>query len=233
MDAEPDVSRVARTIGDRTRMRMLMLLMEGRALTAKELAHGTRIGPATGTAHLRRLLADGLVAVTAQGRHKYFRLASPEVARCVESLLAVAPRVVPAAAARVQPIHEARFCYDHLAGRLGTQITEGLLRRGVLRREGRNFAVAKKGERWFERLGVDLAAVASSRRGLAFACLDWSERKDHLGGALGAALAQRMLEARWVKRKAETRIALVTAAGQEALAEYFDLRWAGEAPARK
>ncbi len=225
MDVEPDVSRVARTIGDPTRMRMLMLLMEGRALTAKELAHGVRVEPATATAHLRRLLEDELVVCTAQGRHKYFRLGSADVARCVETLLAIAMPITAVPATRTHPIHQARYCYDHLAGRLGTQITDVLLKRELVAVDGKNFSLSKKGEKWFAKFGINLGAVAESRRRFACVCLDWSERKDHLGGALGAALAQRMLEAGWLKRKAGTRIATVTENGCDALKSHFGIRW--------
>src|SRR3984957_5265415 len=120
MDDEPDVARVAGAIGDATRMRMLMLLMEGRALTAKELAYGAGVEPATATAHLRRLAASALIRATPSGRHKYFRLASPQVARLVESLMVVAPPPPPRPAPAPDPMRAARFCYDHLAGRLGT-----------------------------------------------------------------------------------------------------------------
>lgn len=225
MNVEPDVSRIARTIGDPTRIRMLTLLMEGRALTAKELAHGTSVEPATATAHLRRLLADALVVSTPQGRHKYFRLASPQVAQCVEALLVVAMPVKATPATPPHPIHQARFCYDHLAGRLGILITEALLNRDRLRLKGKDFVVTRRGERWFARFGLDLPALAGSRRRFAYACLDWSERQDHLGGALGAAVAQRMLGAGWLKRIAGTRIAAVTRSGGEALGAHFGIHW--------
>jgi DNA-binding transcriptional ArsR family regulator len=217
MDAEPDVVRVARTIGDPTRIRMLTLLMEGRALTAKELAHGTSVEPATATSHLRRLLDDELVESTAQGRHKYFRLSSPQVAECIESLLAIAVHRKPASSAPLQPIHDARFCYDHLAGRLGVEIARAFLRRKILLLAKKTFAVSKSGERWFADLGIDLGSVRSSRRKFACPCLDWSERQDHLGGALGAAFAQHLLEAGWLKRTAGTRVARVTPLGARQL----------------
>lgn len=223
MVVEPDLARVARTIGDPTRIRMLTLLMEGRAHTAKELAHGTAIDPATATAHLRRLVDDALVTVTAQGRHKYFQLASAGVANCVEALLSLAMPAKAAPAQPIQPIHEARFCYDHLAGRLGTQLTATFVKRGQLRANGRNFELTTKGGRWFTAFGVNLEEVASSRRRFAFPCLDWSERRDHLGGALGAAVAQRMVARGWLKRKAGTRIVLVTTTGRAALSEQFGI----------
>jgi len=205
---------------------MLTLLMEGRALTAKELAHGTSVDPATATAHLRRLADDALIESTAQGRHKYFRLASSQVAECVEALLAMAVRRAPMPVKSLQPIHQARFCYDHLAGRLGVEITEAMLRRKFLRLEKKLFVVSKAGERWFSDLGVNLAAVRAGRRQFACACLDWSERKDHLGGALGAAFAEHMLGAGWLERKAGTRVAVLTSLGSRNLAQCLGIRTA-------
>ncbi len=226
MDAEPDLDRIAGTIGDATRIRMLMLLMEGRALTAKELAHGACVEPSTATAHLRRLLSDALVVSTAQGRHKYFRLASPQVAQCVESLLAIAaPRDSGVTALPQQAIHKARFCYDHLAGRLGVRLAESLVGRGLLTCKGKAFEVPAKGERWFTRFGIDLGAVAAARRTFACPCLDWSERKDHLGGALGAALARQMLEKGWLKRRPGSRVVAITERGREGLDKQFGISW--------
>src|ERR1017187_932353 len=129
MPAQPDMARLARAIGEPTRIGMLTLLMEGRALTAKELAFGAGVRPSTGTTHLRRLVDDSLVIVARQGRHKYFRLASPDVARCVESLMSVASPVRETKAGPDSPLREARLCYDHLAGCLGMQITDALLAR--------------------------------------------------------------------------------------------------------
>ncbi|MBI2516554.1 MAG: winged helix-turn-helix transcriptional regulator [Opitutae bacterium] len=221
MLAEPDVARVARTIGDPTRIRMLTLLMEGRALTAKELAYGAGVEPATATAHLRRLLGDELVVVRAQGRHKYFQLASPHVARCVESLLVLAPSGPAAPPRSEHPLREARYCYDHLAGRLAIRLTHALLERKHLVQRDAEFVPTPAGERWFAAFGIDLAALARSRRKFAPVCMDWSERQDHIGGALGAALAQRLQEARWLKRKPGTRAVTVSPAGHQALARHF------------
>ena len=131
---EPDLPRIAATVGDARRIRMLALLMEGRALTAKELALGAGVEPATASAHLKRLQEDGLLEAAAQGRHKYFRFASEQVAQMVESLMRVAPRK-PVAAVRVStpvPLRRARYCYDHLAGALGTGLLALMLRKGWL-----------------------------------------------------------------------------------------------------
>jgi len=217
MVAAPDVARVARTIGDPSRLRMLTLLMEGRALTAKELAYGAGIEPATGSAHLQRLVGDGLVTVRTQGRHRYFQLASPDVARCVESLLVVAPAVRAVPCTTPDPLCEARYCYDHLAGRLAVTAARTLQARGALERRGDAFLVTRDGVRWFAELGIDVAAVAATRRQFAPACMDWSERQDHIGGALGAALAQGLETARWVRRRTGSRAVVVTPAGRAAL----------------
>lgn len=223
MDVEPDIARLARTIGDATRIRMLALLTEGRALTAKELAYGAGVEPATATAHLRRLQDDGLLSVVAQGRHKYFRLASPVVAQLVESLMVVAPRPKGASSKSAEPICVARFCYDHLAGELGTRLTEVLVARRLLAAQDKAFVPTPKGEAWFRAFGIDLVALRRHRRQFAYRCLDWSERKDHLAGALGTAVAQHLVALGWIERKKRSRVVAVTSAGQRALKKEFGI----------
>jgi len=224
MTVEPDVVRLARTIGDPTRIRMLNLLMEGRALTAKELAYGAGVEPATGTTHLQRLLADSLVVSRVQGRHKYFRLASPNVAHCLESMMSVAIPAKPAAERR-SPIQQARFCYDHLAGRLGVAIAHALVARTILRTTGQQFALSHKGERWCNNFGIDIDALRRSRRQFAPLCLDWSERKEHIGGTLGSAIAQRFLDEGWATRERDSRVVRLSVAGIRGLRSEFGIRW--------
>jgi DNA-binding transcriptional ArsR family regulator len=217
MHAEPDLGRIAATVGDARRIRMLSLLMEGRALTAKELALGAGVEPATASAHLKRLLQDGLLEAAAQGRHKYFRFASPDVAQLVESLMRVAPRrPVPAAAAAQEPIRRARFCYDHLAGSLGTGLFDVLLKKAWLAEAG-ELQVTARGEKALAALGVDVAAARGKRRQFNCRCLDWSERRDHLAGALGAAIAQRLQALKWIERRKHSREVKITALGEEEL----------------
>jgi DNA-binding transcriptional ArsR family regulator len=203
---------------------MLTLLMEGRALTAKELAYGSGVVPATATAHLQRLLADSLVVSMNQGRHKYFRLASIHVAECIETLMAVAMPTKRLTSAKEDPIRAARFCYDHLAGRIGTQITDALLQKKLVELRDKDFVVSKKGARWFVKFGLDLATVTATRRKFAHVCLDWSERRPHLGGALGAALAHHLIHAGWIKRKEGTRAVVVTAVGRRELKLHFGIQ---------
>jgi len=217
------MARLARALGEPTRIRMLTLLMDGRALTAKELAYGSGVEPATATAHLRRLAADALVAVRPQGRHKYFRLATPAVARCIEAMLVVArPRTSPTDEPPLA--HEAaRFCYDHLAGQLGIALAAGLVGRCWLEVERGAFAPTARGRAGFREFGIDLDALARGRRLLAPACLDWSERRDHVGGALGAALAGRLLELRWIRRPPTPRAVAVTPRGKDGLRASFGI----------
>jgi DNA-binding transcriptional ArsR family regulator len=217
MHAEPDLGRLAATVGDARRIRMLSLLMEGRALTAKELALGAGVEPATASAHLKRLLQDGLVEAAAQGRHKYFRFASDDVAQMVESLMRVAPRVTVSGAVRPQePIRRARFCYDHLAGSLGTGLFDMLLKKSWLR-EADELLVTPRGDKALAALGVDVEAARARRRQFACRCLDWSERRDHLAGSLGAAIAQRLQAMKWIERRKHSREVKVTALGEEEL----------------
>lgn len=219
MDAQPDLARIATAIGDARRIEMLALLMEGRALTAKELALGAGIEAATATSHLKRLLDDGLLAVTAQGRHKYFRFANDGVAHLLESMMRVAPPKATAAA-RDTPMRRARFCYDHLAGSLGTGLFTQMLAKAWLAddaQDARLLAVTPRGGRALAQLGIDVDAERLRRRRFACRCLDWSERRDHLGGALGAALAERLQALRWIERRKHSREVRITRAGVDAL----------------
>ena len=222
---EAGLERFAKIIGDATRIRMLQLLMEGRALTAKELAYGARVEPATATQHLRRLQEGGLISVKVQGRHKYFKPASPQVAELMELLMVLAPdHKGRAVGPRVEePLRRGRMCYDHLAGELGIAITEGLVKQGILRKEADAFALTRRGADWFGELGIDVDAARALRRKFAATCLDWSERRDHLGGALGAALAERLVDLGWITRKRNSRAVSVTETGRRRLAEEFRL----------
>ena len=222
---EAGLESFAKIVGDATRIRMLQLLMEGRALTAKELAYGARVEPATATQHLRRLQEGGLLSVNAQGRHKYFKLASPLVAELMELLMVLAPdETGRSVGPRIEePLRRGRMCYDHLAGELGIGITEALVKQGILRKEADSFALTRRGDGWFSELGVDVGAARALRRKFAATCLDWSERRDHLGGALGAALAERLVDLGWIARKRNSRAVSVTEPGRRALAEAFKL----------
>ena len=220
MTTSPDLSRFAGSVGDARRVQMLALLMEGWALKAKELALGSGIEPATATVHLRRLLDEHLVVSSAQGRHKYFRLADHQVAQLVESLMRVAERrAAPIArSAAHEPIREARFCYDRLAGSLGTALLAVLRRKGWLLAAPAEvlptaLVFTPKGDRALRAMGLPISEVRSRCRQFACTCLDWSERQDHLGGALGAALAAHFTAVGWITRQKSTRIVNLTPEG--------------------
>lgn len=219
---QPDIGRLAATIGDPTRIRMLLLLMEGRSLTAKELAYGAGVEPATASAHLRRLEADALITSLASGRYKYFALRSPAVAELIESLLVVAPEkpADPRRSTVPENLRAARLCYDHLAGELGTDVSARLLARGWIVQQDDTHAeydVTPAGERAFAALGIDVVGLRAGRRRFAYGCMDWSERRPHLAGALGAAVAERCIALGWLARQKHSRALAVTEAGQREL----------------
>jgi DNA-binding transcriptional ArsR family regulator len=204
MPGYPDLAPVGFLLGDPTRASMLSELSDGRALTAGELAARAGVSPSTASAHLSRLVTGGLLAVVAQGRHRYYRLAGEPVAHALETLAALAP----AATARdpferevLTGLRFARTCYGHLAGRLGVGLRDGLLERGLLREAGAEHRVTPAGEAWLAEVGVDLAAARRARRSFARACLDWSERRPHLAGSLGDSLLAALVERGWVARR--------------------------------
>jgi DNA-binding transcriptional ArsR family regulator len=197
---------VAVLLGDRARVAMLAALADGRALPAGELARRAGIHPATATAHLRRLVDGGLVRVRAQGRHRYHELASPQVAAALEALAQIAP-ATPIRSLRqhstATALAEARTCYDHLAGRRGVELRDRLLAAGALAAVGdRDHALTERGVQLVAGLGIDVAALRAGRRVFARRCLDWTQRRPHLAGALPAALTERFIADGWLTRGA-------------------------------
>lgn len=216
-----NIAQVAALVGDSARATMLAALMDGRALTAGELAFLARVSAPTASAHLAKLLDGRLVSVVNQGRHRYFRLASPLVARMLESIDLVAaleapPRHRPTGP-RDEALRRARLCYDHLAGSLGVALADALIARGhvVLGDDGGE--VTASGAKFLRDFGIDPQAAAKRRRAFCKPCLDWSERRPHIAGAVGAALARRCLEAGWIERIRDTRAVAVTGKGLRAL----------------
>ena len=221
----PNIVGIAALIGDHARAEVLTALMADRALTATELAAVGGVTKQTISAHLAKLLAAKLIVVERRGRHRYFRLADRDVAQLLESLMGVAFRT-GALRHRLSPrepaLRRARVCYDHLAGELGVAIHERLVARRALARAGDGLALTAAGRRLVDRLGVDSAGLATGRRKFGYACMDWSERRHHLGGALGAALLARMIELGWVRRMKGSRVVTVSPHGYPALQ-----RWIG------
>jgi len=219
-------AHLAAAIGEPSRARMLYCLMDGRAKTSTELAVVAGVSPATASAHLGRLAEAGMVGVHAQGRHRYYRLAGPQFASLLETLAASSGAPGTRFASRTPAaLLTARTCYDHLAGRVAVQIHEQLVSREWLHRAaGTSCTLTAEGRRHFEHLGVDLEASAARRRRFACECLDWSERRPHLGGALGASLLALALRQRWVVRHLDSRALRVTAHGWRELREAFGIR---------
>jgi DNA-binding transcriptional ArsR family regulator len=199
-----DLAPVASLIGDPTRIAMLAALAEGRSLPAGDLARRAGVHPATATAHLRRLVEGGLVVVRAQGRHRYHELAGPRVAAAVEAMAQLAP-ATPVRSLRsdraARTLAEARTCYDHLAGRRGVELRDRLLAVDALRMlDDRDHELTSAGRRLMAEMGVELPELDRTRRVFARTCLDWTQRRPHLAGALPAALTHRMLDLGWVSR---------------------------------
>ena len=214
------VSSAAFLIADPARALMLNALLDGRALPAGELAYAAGITAQTASGHLAKLLDGGLLAVEAEGRHRYYRLADGDVAAALESLALIAPagqlRRKPLSAEQ-RRLRQARRCYDHLAGRLGVALARALIEREYLRvpQAGaqKQFEVTENGARWFSRMGLEVAGIEPTPRGLARQCLDWTERQHHVGGPLGVELMRLLCDKSWLKRSDATRAMRVTDAG--------------------
>jgi DNA-binding transcriptional ArsR family regulator len=226
-------AEVAALAGDPARASMLHALMDGRALTASELARAAGIAPQTASGHLAKMTAAGLIVAQAQGRHRYHRLASPVVARMMESIMQVAADLKPARPIVVGPreaaLRAARTCYDHLAGRLGVALADALVGRGYVELDTDAGLLTEAGSAFLHRVGIDLDALAGlpgrrARRVLCRPCLDWSERRPHLAGALGAAICTHSLERGWVRRIDATRAVAITPKGQRALQDELGVR---------
>jgi DNA-binding transcriptional ArsR family regulator len=217
-------SRIAAAIGEPSRARMLYCLMDGRARTATELALVGEVRPATASAHLARLHHERLVRVLAQGKHRYYSLGGPDVAEVMEALSVLAG-FSPGTFEPNTPTHlrAARTCYDHIAGALGVELHDRLVEMGWLSEPASKGAydITPKGERGFESLGVAIPDLRRLRRRFAYACVDWSERKAHLGGAVGAALLDVAIARRWIERDRFDRALKVTALGRRELAARF------------
>ncbi len=220
---DPRVATVATLMGDPGRASILAALLGGLELSAGELAEHARLAPNAASAHLSKLVLGGLLHVRSQGRRRYFCLAGPEVARAMEALSVVAPptRIVALAQAqRADELRHARTCYDHLAGWLGVAITDSLVLRGeLLPIEPDEYEVTARGGSLFDSLAIDIDRLRRIRRRSARQCLDWSERRPHLAGALGADLCRRFLEYGWVERTPVGRAVRVTEPGRDWLLE--------------
>ncbi len=225
--ANPDISDVAALIADPSRASMLMVLLGGQTLLASELARIAGITPQTASSHLAKMVDRHLLTVESRGRHRYFRLASPEVAHALESLTTIAaPLKVRSLrqSDQAKALRFARSCYDHLAGEVGVAVTTKLMKRQWLILEEGNFTITDVGISGFADLGVNMLDLSSRRRAVARPCLDWSERRHHVAGSLGAALATRFFDLEWIRRTPSTRAVTITAKGSAGLRQYFGIQ---------
>ena len=223
-----DLAEIGALVGDPARAAILCTLMDGRALTAGELAYCARISPQTASAHLKRLAETNLLAVVNQGRHRYFRIASPRVAKMMEAIGAVAaidapPRRRPITC-RDAAMRQARLCYDHLAGRLAVEIADAMLARRLIMLDEDGGEVTPAGFRFFDRIGIDLEVAQRGRRAFCRPCLDWSERRFHLAGHTGAALASHAFDRGWIARVKDSRAVSLTEAGQAAFEDLLGIQ---------
>ncbi len=233
----PNIARIAWLLGDSARAEALTALMTDRALTATELSAVAGVTKQTMSAHLSKLLDARLIAVEQQGRHRYFRMADADVAHLLESLMGVAFRtgaVRLLSSPREPALLKARICYDHLAGELGVRAFEALLRARIFARTADGIRLTAAGAEWFTEVGVDTAAAAEQRRTLCRPCMDWSERRQHLAGALGSALLGRVCQLGWAKRDIDSRVIRFTPRGQRAFLELIEgADRSSEAPAMR
>ena len=234
---DTDIAPAAALMADPTRAAILRSLLPGRPLAAGELARLAGVSAATASFHLAKLLDGGLIAVARQGRHRYYRLAGHEVAAALEALGLISPALPPRSlrqSREAAALAEARTCYDHLAGRAGVELLDGMLRHGLLKEQssGRTgwgntppvrFEVTGAGAKVLGSFGLDIGELRRSRRQLAGACIDWTQRRGHLNGALAAAITARLFELGWIERGQRRRSVRVTPAGAEGLALTFGL----------
>jgi DNA-binding transcriptional ArsR family regulator len=220
----PDISIVADLMGDPARSNMVMALMSGLSLSAAELAREAGVTPSTATGHLNKLESSGLITGRKQGRHRYFRIADPDVAHVVEALVTVAARV---GHLRTRPgpkdeaMRHARSCYDHLAGRLAVDLFERWVAYRVLRWRGELVHLTESGRKFLAERGIEVAALDRKKRPLCRTCIDWSERQHHLGGAIGAEVLTHAMDEGWAVREPRSRAVSFSALGKKRFIQWY------------
>jgi DNA-binding transcriptional ArsR family regulator len=224
---EANIAVPAALIGDPARAAMLQALFDGRAQPATALAWAAGVSAQSASNHLTQLVAGGLLSVTTQGRHRYYRLAGPEVAQVLEALAVLRPpprALVRPLDARARSLRDARSCYDHIAGRLGVALADAMEHRGLIEPDGPDrYRLTEAGRERLGALGVDLSPPKAARRGPMRPCLDWTERRRHLAGPLAARLMTRLMDLGWLRRTGPTRALLLTPAGHRGLTDALGL----------
>jgi len=216
-EIEKHFGHIASLIGEKSRAIMLWSLLDGRAYTATELAISADVSFQSASHHLSQLTNAGLLTVEKQGRHKYYRFASERVAQTIENLAGLMPLPsIPGSTvhSNTTGIKYARTCYDHLAGKIGVQLTHSMLQQKLLVAYTDRYEVSNTGNAWFESLGIDITVTQKQDRRFAYPCLDWSERNHHIGGALGAALLHSMIKKDWIRKISHSREVLITGKGK-------------------
>ena len=222
----PIIAEIARLVGDPARATMVSALLDGRARTASELAAAARITPQTASAHLAKLTEAGLLSVVRDGRHRHFRLASPAVEDMIDGIVAVAlakrPRYRPLSR-HARALGAVRVCYGHLAGRLSVALTDSLVARNLIVLDDEAAEITAAGTRFLTKFGIALPALRSGRRHFCRLCLDWTERRPHIAGAVGAAITRRCFDLGWMEQMTRSQAVVVTSLGQRGFRETFGI----------
>lgn len=209
---------IAALLGDKARAIMLWNLLDGRAYTATELAICANISAQSASNHLSKLVKANFLTVEKQGRHRYYKYATPAVAQVIESIASLLPEATYIQKEKSPPtgVKHARTCYDHLAGKVGVSVTDALVNRNLLKPVAKDYEVTAAGISWFKSMNIDVSTVQLEKRNFAFQCLDWSERRHHLAGALGASLLHSMLAQDWIRQTKHSRAIVITGMGKTA-----------------
>jgi DNA-binding transcriptional ArsR family regulator len=222
----PIIAEIAALIGDAARATMVAALVDGRSLTASELASAAGITPQTASTHLAKLTEAGVLSVVRQGRHRHFRLASPKVADMIDGIVGVALEKRPPyrpLTRQARALSAARICYGHLAGRLSVDLTDSFVARQYVVVDDEVAEITTAGRRFFTEFGVELPALRSPRRHVSRLCLDWTERRPHIAGAVGVAITRRYFDLGWMERMKRSHAIIVTPLGCRGLRETFGI----------
>ena len=227
LNTSPNIVEIASLIGEPSRVSILVSLLSGKALPASELARAARVTPQTASTHLAKLVEGGLLVSESHGRHRYYRLASAEVAHALEALLTIAtPKPVRSLreSDQLRAMRFARTCYDHLAGEIGVALTQKMIEQQLIEASGQDYVLNEAGRQKLLALGVEVEGKPKSKRRFARQCLDWSERRHHLAGSLGASLTKRLFELGWIERLPGGRAVRITPDGSAGLFTEFGLQ---------
>lgn len=228
MDEAEDLAKVSAQLADPARAKMILALMDGSSRPTGELQISANLSPSSASTHLAKLVSARILTVVKQGRLKYYRIATAAVAHAVEAMQVVASpgaSLQTVARSPLNPFSFARTCYDHLAGKLGVEVVTALQRQNVIRAAGKHYEVTASGSDWLEGLGINWKQLQSERRMFATQCLDFTERRHHLAGALGAAMLERMVELDWIARSRVPRAVRLTSKGKTELSQRLRLEF--------